>query len=159
MAELCLAQFWIPAPDAFQLVDSATGKTQAAATHLADGQTTGGNNRADSQCGLVTHPATRMFVNDQRARCDRIMQVKLIAASRHRQGECGRFGVVHPLKIDRHRPRRHLIIGDGAVDKALHKAADLLITQHTTIAFFDNQIDWVHLQRSFLGESMSWLGE
>ena len=71
-------------------------------------------------------------------------QIQHVARARHFHGQIDRLPVGHPLKADRHQHRAELIIGKGAVGRALHEAGDFLAGQFLSQALFHDDFGRSH---------------
>ena len=58
--------------------------------------------------------------------------------------------VGHTLVEDRHGKGGHLVIGDGAVRKALDDKADLVVGQNAAVPLFFNEINHSHRNQILL---------
>jgi hypothetical protein len=60
-------------------------------------------------------------------------EVEHLARSQHRTGPRGKLGLIEAVEENRHRHRRHLIVGDFSLGVAGEKPRDLIGCQHTAI--------------------------
>jgi hypothetical protein len=62
----------------------------------------------------------------------------------HGEGQRRGFLLIHPAQIDRHRPRRRLIIGDFAMRESINEKTYLLGRENFSISFLFNYVDSSH---------------
>jgi hypothetical protein len=86
-----------------------------------------------------------VLVDDHHLVVEDVVEVELIAAGRHGQGQVGGLLVGHAAEVDGHRPGRGLVVGNAAGGDAADEEVDLGAAQFAAVAFLDNDVDWVHL--------------
>ena len=135
------------AGDGFEFIDRAARVAESAAGHLGHLAAETRNDRRNDQRRLIADAAGRVLVNGFIAEP---AQIHLVARTHHRVGQDGGFVIGHTLVENRHGKGRHLVIGDGAVGKALDDKADLVVGQNTAVPLFFNEINHSHENKILL---------
>ena len=94
---------------------------------LGHGDPAGRHQRRERQRDLVAHPAGRVLVGGrprQRRRSPSARRDAIIAV-----GPAGDLAAVHPVEQDRHRQRRHLLVGDLAPGVGVDDPVDLAVAR------------------------------
>ena len=143
--ELLLRQSGLCAGDALHLVDGAAGVTQTSAAHLGDLDTTRRHDGGNDQRGLVAYAAGGMLVHFDAGNGRKIHHDA--AVRHHIRKLCGLL-VGHAPEIDRHHPRRHLVVRHVSADKTVDDGLQLFPAVGAAIPLFCDQI--INAHRSML---------
>ena len=143
---LCRKRRLIPG-DGFQLIDRTARMAEAAAGHLGHLAAETRDNRCNDQRRLIADAAGGMLVNGFIAEP---AQIHCVARTHHRVRQDGGFVIGHTLVEHRHGKGGHLVIGDGAVGKALDDKADLVVGQNPAVPLFFNEINHSHENKILL---------
>src|SRR6266571_8296613 len=84
-----------------QLIYGSPGMPKTTSSHFADRNSARRYQRCYSQCYFVTNPTCTMFIYYWR---NRIAHMKLLARTRHRQGQITGFTGIHTSPVDGHQP-------------------------------------------------------
>ncbi|MNL44670.1 hypothetical protein D3C87_1672610 [compost metagenome] len=120
----------------FKLIKCSTRMAQTATRNHRNRNASSSNNRAENQTRLITHAASRMFI-DFKSRDRR--EVDDFARVKH--GFCKRksFFFRHTAEKDRHQQCRHLVIRNCTARITQNKLVDIVRRQGLTIALgFDD---------------------
>ena len=123
---LLVGQRRAPAGDRLELVERAAGVAEAPAGQLRDGHAAGGDQRRQRQRDLVTHPAGGVLVG---GRPRQRGEVHPLARRDHGAGPARDLAPVHAVQEDRHRERRHLLVGHRAPRVGVDHPVDLAVGQ------------------------------
>ena len=127
-----------PAGDRLQLVDRASGVTQAPARHLGNRCTTGCDQWAERQRDLVADPTGGVLVDRRAAQRTEIGALAGIDHGRCPGGELARR---HPAQQDRHQQGGGLFVADRSRGEVLDEPPDLLGAQLAAVTFGSDDIE------------------
>ena len=130
----------LPARNGLQLVQSATGMTEAPAGQLRDRRAATRNQRRENQRDLVADSASGVLVH---GRPTRRAEVETLPGVHHGRGPCPQFRLVQAAEIDGHQQRGHLLVGHLAAQIGVDQPADLRLGERRAIPFGPDQLDGV----------------
>jgi hypothetical protein len=130
--EFAEAELDAEAGNRFQLVERATGVTEPAAAHLAEGNAARRDDGTDGDRRLVADAAGRVLVDD--AAAELLRHVDRLAAPDERVGHRERLGAGQAAEHDGHAERRHLVVRHIAARIAEDELAQLVVREFAAVS-------------------------